>query len=249
MIFKNNLKPLCIILSYSLFFSFFQSQAQSEEIQLAKTYDSIAGTQGLNISNGLLHSNPYPVQNGKYRYFNADKFQKGTVIYNDQHYYDVDIKYDLYNDIIVFKPTGQTESVGIELNPQNVNAFFINGKRFVNLNKVVSPLFTFIKGYYEENISGKNFTFYIKRHKDRREIANGTRIYNEFENNDEYYIYRDNIFHKIASKSDVIALFPDLKKKINDIYSMNKSIQKEDKTQFFEELMLKINNLLENKTH
>lgn len=249
MIFKNPLKPLCIILPYSLFLSFLQLQAQSGEIQLAKAYDSIAGIQGLSISNGLIHSNPYPVQNGKYRYFRSDKFEKGTVIYNDQYYYDIDVKYDLYNDILIFKPVGETNNMGIELIPQNVNAFLINGKRFVNLNKVVSPLFTFIKGYYEENISGKNFTFYIKRHKDRRETVTGTRIYNEFENNDEYYVYRDNNFYKVASKSDVIALFPDLKKKINDIYSMNKSIEKEDKTQFFEELMQKINNLLENKTH
>ncbi|WP_300486416.1 hypothetical protein [Flavobacterium sp.] len=245
MILKNPPKQLCIIIIYTLFFGFYKTQAQSEERYITKMHDSLVGKQGLAINNGYYHTNPYPLLNGKHRYYLSDTPLKATVLYENQYYYDIEIKYDLYQDNLVYKPSLESGNIGIELIPQNVDAFTINNKKFVNLGKKVSPMITFIKGYYEENLKGNNFNFYIKHHKDRREIVNGTRTYNEFEDNNEYYIYRNDTYHKIASKSDLIALFPDLKKKINDLYSQNKSQEKENKYLFYDDLIHKINSLLE----
>ncbi|UUC45744.1 hypothetical protein [Flavobacterium cerinum] len=209
-------------------------------------HDSIVGKQSLAINNGYFHSNPYPIINGKYRYYtSSDKYLKGTVVYENQTYYDFDVKYDLFQDILVYQPSAESGNIGIELAQQNVDNFIINNKKFVNLSKTVSPMITFIKGYYEENLVGKNFIFYVKHHKDKREITNGTRTYYEFNDNNEYYIFQNGNYHKIASKSDVVALFPDHKKKINDLYSMNKSTEKENKYLFYEDLIHKINSLLE----
>lgn len=245
MILKNPTKQLCIITLYTLFFGFYKTHAQSEERYITKMHDSIIGKQGLAINNGYYHSNPYPLLNGKHRYYASDSSLKGTVFYENQYYYDIDIKYDLYQDVLVYKPTSESGNIGIELIPQNVDHFTINKRKFVNLGKTVSPMITFIKGYYEENLNSKNFVFYIKHHKDRKEITNGTRTYNEFNDNNEYYIFRNDNYYKIASKGDIVALFPEHKKNINDLFNSNRSLEKENKYLFYETLIHKLNSLLE----
>jgi len=250
MILKNPPKQLCILIFYTLFFSFSETSAQSDERYIIKMHDSIVGKQALTINNGYFHTNPYAVSNGRYRYYTTtDNYIKGTVVYENQNYYDIDLKYDLYQDILIYRPTAESGNIGIELIAQNVDYFMLNNKKFVNVGKTVSPMITFIKGYYEESLNGKNFIFYIKHHKDRKDVMNETRSYTEFEDNNEYFIFRNDTYHKIASKSDIIALFPDLKKKINDLYSMNKSLEKENKYLFYETVIHKINYLLENTTH
>lgn len=240
-VFYNKLSLLLIV----SFLTANTALAQSSEETIAKYFDQTIGYENLEINNGNVHVNEYRILNNKNRYYPSEKFETGNITYNNQDYFDVAIKYDLYKDILVYKPQG-SDVISINLIQEKVSAFKINNKNFVYLNSLHFPLSPIKSGYYEKSTSGKNFTLYIRHHKDKREILKGASVFNEFDDNYEYFIQKDASFYKLSRKKDIIELFPDHKKKINDFYSSYRKLEKSDGPLFYEKLMTYIHNAVEN---
>lgn len=222
-------------------------QAQTSEEILTKHFDQSLGSENLDINNGTVHVNEFRVLNNKHRYYPSDNFETGNVTYNNQQYFDIPLKYDLYKDILVYKPEN-SGIISINLIHDRVTSFRINNRNFILINSLLFPLSPIKTGYYEENVSGKNFTFYIRHHRDKREVLKGASVFNEFDDNYEYFIKRDGAFNKISSKKDLIKLFPEQKRKINDFYSASGKLKKTDELLFYEKLITYLNNAIENNT-
>ena len=227
-------KKSTVILATVLLMPFF-SNAQAA-LQFEKTtteFDQFLERDNLPISNGILHISPYRITNGKNRYYPTDGFSQGNVEHNNQWYFKVPIKYDLFSDLIIYK-TLDSETISIELTQESVQSFSINNKKFLyltgglNLNSVIK------NGYYEENYKGKHFTFYIKHKRTKRDVLKNQSVMHEFDDYYSYYLFADSIFHRIQTKKDLIRLYPNVKSKINDFYIMNRSLEKNDKTAFYE---------------
>ncbi len=220
-------------------------QANSET-SLYNWFDNKIGKENLGINNGTLHINSYLPFYKSDSYYMSDEFTSGDVSYDGQFYYDVKLKYDIYKDILILKPNGEYNYMGLILIKEKTDSFSINGKNFINLNfkKVIRP--EFINGYYELILSSEKFIFYIKHHKDINKIIIDTTIFNEFEENNEFVLNYKDKFFQINSKKDLINLFPEDKNKINEYYFLNKEKEKLNRTQFMENLMIYINNFLPN---
>lgn len=227
------------------FFTVTIALAQSSEETIAKYFDRTIGNGNLEINNGNVHVNDFQILNNKNCYYPSEKFENGNITYNNQNYYDLAIKYDLYKDILVYKPQA-SDVISINLNPEKTSSFYINKKKFIYINSLLFPLSPIKSGYYEENISEKNFTFYIKHHRDRREIIKETSVLNEFNDNYEYYIKKDGSFYKISAKKDLIKLFPERKKTINEFYSSFRKLEDSNEPLFYEKLMTYLHNDIEN---
>ncbi|CAM3533374.1 hypothetical protein FSS13T_03360 [Flavobacterium saliperosum S13] len=223
------------------------AQAQTSEEVLTKHFDQSLGSENLDINNGTVHVNEFRVLNNKHRYYPSDNFETGNVTYNNQQYFDIPLKYDLYKDILVYKPQN-SGIISINLIHDRVTSFRINNRNFILINSLLFPLSPIKTGYYEENVSGKNFTFYIRHHRDKREVLKGASVFNEFDDNYEYFIKRNGAFNKISSKKDLIKLFPEQKRKINDFYSASGKLKKTDELLFYEKLITYLNNAIENNT-
>lgn len=224
-----------------------KAQAQYSEEVLTKYFDQRLGCENLEINNGTVHVNEFRVSNNKHRYYPNDIFEKGNITYNSQQYFDIAIKYDIYNDILVYKPQN-SNIISINLIKEKATSFTINNKKFVYIDHLLYPLSPIKTGYYEECVSGKSFIFYIRHHRNRREIIKGSSIYNEFDDNYEYYIKSESTFNRINSKKDILKIFPELKQKINDLYSAYDKLKKTNETAFYEKLMTYLNNTIENNT-
>jgi hypothetical protein len=229
---------------FLLFSSFFFTSlhtifAQEKEDYLI-TYDSIIGKENLSITNGLFHYNNYRVNNNKDIYFNTEKYTTGSLIYLGQVYYNLSLKYDAYNDEIVYRSSGNSEKTGISIIKSNVNSFKIHGLNFVNLDKVASDKNDFIKGFYEEKIKNNVLRFYIKHSKSKREVFIGKSVFVEFSNETDFVLYIDKKFNKIKSKKSIINLFPDKKKMISEYYKNNSELKKKNKNLFFSNLFQNI---------
>lgn len=211
-------------------------------------FDHQLGGENLAINNGTLHLNYDRAIDNEHRYYNSNTFTKGQVSYDGQTYSDVSLKYDIFNDVLILNPSGENENLGVNLTKESVSDFRINGRKFINFNlKKILPE-GFSEGYYEENVSGNKFTFYIKHHKEGIQLIRNESLLVSYDIRDEFVIYYKNNFSKISSKKDIIKLFPNYKDKIKDFYFMNKKVVKEDKAQFMENLMKHINQLLPNES-
>lgn len=230
------MKYLQLTLLFSgVFLLSFRLQAQQNEIYLT-TYDSIVGKENLKITNGLFHFNNYRINKNLDIYYSSDKYLNGSIIYLEQPYYNLSLKYDAYNDELIYRSAGKSEKTGIILIKNNVESFQINGFNFVNLDRFTSKENDFIKGYYEEKIKNETLSFYIKHYKSKREVFINKNVFTEFSDEMDFIIQIDNSFKKVSSKNSVISLFPDKKKIINDYFKNNSELKKRDTSTFFTNL-------------
>jgi hypothetical protein len=177
-------------------------------------FDNSVGKENLNINNGPSYRDNYVTIGDNNMYYIANKFMKGNVTYDGQTYYDLNIKYDTYRDQLIINPLGESKYSSIALIQDKISAFTVNGKNFIKLNKEVSPLSQLTTGYYELNVLREGFIFY------------------------------NNTYYTSNSKSEVLKIFPTLKKQINDFYAMNREIRKSDNDQFMINLLKHINSSL-----
>lgn len=233
------------MLSIVFFITVNTTLAQSSEETISKYFDQTIGNENLEINNGSVHVNEFRILNNKHRYYPSEKFEIGNITYNNQQYFDLAIKYDIYKDILIYKPQA-SDVISINLIPEKTSSFNINKKKFVYLNSLIFPLNPIKSGYYEESISGKNFTLYIKHHRNRKETIKEASIFNEFIDNYEYYVKKETSFHKLSTKKDLIKLFPEQKRTINDFYSSYRKLENSDRPLFYEKLMTYLRNAIEN---
>jgi hypothetical protein len=215
---------------------------------LSKAFDASIGRENLPISNGTVHYNPYRISNNRHYYYPSDRFEKGIVKYNGQEYFDAYILYDTYKDLLLYK-IRESDLVSINLIPEKATAFTLNKRNFVFISSSQFPLSQIKTGYYEENLSSIHFHFYIRHHRDKREVLKGTTAFAEFDDNYSFYIRKEDAFYEITSRKDVIRLFPEYKRKINDFHAANRNLERTDSPLFYEKLMAYLNNSIENATH
>lgn len=237
---------LIIILSISTLTSHPLLYGQSiQEAQLYDWFDTSTGKNNLSIINGTLHNNPHRIINKeKHMYFLSDDFSSGNILYDGQPYYNVNLKYDIYNDVLVLKPEGNSDLIAVNIIPEKTKSFFIKNRNFINLGydrSTTQP--DFIKGFYELNLVGKEFSFYIKYHKKMTERIHNNALYSDFEDKNTFFINYQNTFHEINSQNDITKLFPKYKTQIKEFYSANGKLRSENETRFMENIMKFINTL------
>lgn len=206
-------------------------------------YDEFIQGENLPMSNGKLFINTYKTTNTNAFY--QDLYSKGSILYKSESYNDISLKYDIYKDILIFRPYGESEKFGIELIVENVNSFTLKDKKFVNLSKQTNYKHSFIKGYYEENLKTDQLSFYIKHKKVNSAFINNKQVFSNFETQNEYLLLSNSNFHQIRDVKDVKKLFPTLDNEINQFEIENQLILRANKDDFFEKLVKKISTLIQ----
>lgn len=235
------------ILQFSLLFGLLLNNTPSlsqdtNDKTIYNWFDKSIEKENLSINNGIVHSNPYKTAKDNNMYFSADKFDMGTLVYETQTYYDIYLKYDLYNDILVLSPSGLSNNIGINLGSDKVSSFTLKGIHFVRRIKQSNNPSEFITGFYEENKISPTFLFYIKHHKDIQKIVNENGLSYKFKENNAFFIDYKNTLYYVKNKNDIIAVFANQKKIINEYYTMNNELRKTDLNQFMRNLMVFVSN-------
>ncbi|RYZ85215.1 MAG: hypothetical protein EOP06_16655 [Proteobacteria bacterium] len=220
-----------------------RSIAQTDDAQAAYNfYDGTVGSQNSALNNGKVYVNPFRLKNDSHNFYKINDYMAGSIVYGDQPYFDVALKYDIHQDLLVLKPKNTANSIGITLINENVNSFSIDGKDFENLGQIPNRP-DFLTGFYERRYVGQNIKLYVKWHKSRSErIANNV-VFDDFSLKPAFVIEQGNTFKTINSKSDLIALFPAQKDRIRDLYSKDSRLEKTDRIQFMENMIRAIDNL------
>lgn len=209
--------------------------AQSGETKLLSAYDANTDTN-LALYNGKLNyfalSTPDPRINNQFLQDHND-YSKGDIHYDGQSYFDADLKYDIFNDILLVRPKNDA-GVNVELIQAKVSEFHLLGKNFVNVE--ISDGKTKFSGYLERSVSNDRFTFYIKHKKSVRQVIYQNRKVSDFQTKNEFYVLTGKSFMQISTKSHVTEQFPDQREAIDMFYKTNKVLLKTNETTFMEKL-------------
>ena len=132
--------PLHRLIAVLIFCSFFnKSFCQNRDKKTLKRYDQIVGEKNIGLNNGILDLNRYEkniVDNQNKFYKKNNSYQMGNVFYDGQAYYNKQLRYDLFNDVLLYNPPDAASFIGIDLIKKRVNHFELNGNLFVNLSRM-----------------------------------------------------------------------------------------------------------------
>ncbi|WP_290964729.1 hypothetical protein [Flavobacterium sp.] len=220
----------------------------AEKFSLYDYFDQAVGKDNLNINNGIVHSESFRPLEGKNRYY-IDEFNLGNISFEGQIYSDVNLKYDILEDQVIYKQNGSSENVPINLITNKVDYFFIKNKKFINLKEESVKFPSIIKGIYEETYIGENVSLYIKHTKEKAKSFQADVIYYDFIYKIGYVLKYNNYFYKVETERDFKKIFPNFKKEINSIYNTDKKLERSNKPQFIENLTKQINGLLKKSSN
>lgn len=215
----------------------------SEELETSyKVFDKAIALENTGLSNGVEYLEQHIIRNDQHKYFLSSDFMSGNLQYDGQPYFDISLKYNIYDDILLVLLQNSGGVSNFELHKENVDSFNIKNHDFI---RVPSKESSEVQGFHEvllnlpEVMLLKKHVKKISKHLDR----NFT--YYEFENDDPQHViyYRDSYF-PINSRRDVQKIFPDHEKQIRIFYRSNRQLRKENPDRFLSQLLQSLNSHL-----
>jgi hypothetical protein len=161
----------------------------------------------LSLYNGIFYRgyNRYPNDEGQ-PYFGTDELAEGSVFYDGTLYENVEMLYDLLEDKLIIDH--KYGAVRLELITKKIRYFTLNKHRFVYLTAETksSPP----SGLYELLYNG-NYKVYARWKKKKISVANAHDLQTRYEEHYQFYIYKDEVFIPVKSKSSVLNVLIDKK--------------------------------------
>jgi len=135
-------------------------------------------------------------------YFESWDWVAGDVFYNGILFEGIPMIYDMVNDKIVIDH--KYGRVKMELISEKVSYFVIGKHKFVRLvaESSLQP------GFYELVFDG-TVKFYAKWQRKRLEVVKPRELQVQYEDQNRYYIFKDNRFYNVKSKSSVLDVLKD----------------------------------------
>jgi len=191
-------------------------------------YKAIGGESWL--YNGKQYDYYNPTIRGNPYLLDIKDWSLGTITYDGFYYKNVKMMYDQYADEAIILLTNNI--MPICLVSEKVTSFDVLGHHFIylankNLNDKTSLLKT---GFYDE-LYGGNTQVIARRAKVTQTQNDFQTLVTYFLPVTSYYIYKNGIYYTISSQGDILDVFKDHKKEIQQYAKANKIKYKKDREQ------------------
>jgi len=237
------------LLFFYLFYSInSHSQNSLETKPVYKWFDSKIGIGNSQLYNGYSYVQKFRTLKGNNEFYLNLDFLNSEIIYNDEVFYDVDLKYDVFHDeVIVRLPNGYSFNY-IRLVKEKVKNFTVNNIQFLFFSKNDLKKIPEIKsGFYEVLFQKDDLSLFIKHTKNRFEKLDRDYLYNEFKEHESYFILNNEQWYVLKSKNDVTNIFVDHRNEVKSFYRKNRRLKKDNYHEFLKRLISYMNNLKMNK--
>jgi hypothetical protein len=234
-----------ILSTFLISFSTFSQSYTKEKIY--SWYDKQTGIENSILFRGIEYVETDRMINEKHKFFETRQFQNGSVNYDGQTFFNVPLKYNVYDRLILVNLQKDQGNSIFQLFSDKVNQFQINDHKFRYL-KAYNNLD--IIGFYEVINEEGQFKIFKKHLKNRMEIRDRSLAYSEFSIADADYIFQfKNEFFELDSRRDLFSKFPDLKREIRSYYSKYRKQSRDNPDTFMKNLANEMNALISTSTN
>ena len=194
------------------------SYAQHDKVEnLYRWFDATIGEENSGLYYAVAYIDEYLTINDQHRYFKSPYFEVGTLYYEGQPYFEVLMKYDLFEDQLITDTKNISGLPSLQMRKQSVDSFSIHGQRFINLARKYEHLVK-ANEFYTVIYETAYFTLLKKfRKKDIRKLDR-KRVYYNFKEDNKYALFIEGTVVNIRNRNDIKKQFPALKKTINHHY-------------------------------
>ncbi len=197
--------------------SFFAIAQSNSDEKYYKWFDSTIGIENTGLYNGVEYIDAEQAKGEFIKFLYRGDFRNGTIDYDGQTYYDIPLKYDVFNDKLVIKIVGDNSTSILQLFTEKLSSFKTSGQSFTKIeNTITENDNDKLSGFYEILFDSSEIKVYKKHRKGQlRQIKNKTLLF-EYKSKDPYYfLEHENNMYSVKNKRDFIQLFPEFKKEIN----------------------------------
>jgi hypothetical protein len=201
------------ILSF-LFLPATHGQIKDEQSDYYNWFDEITGIENSNLFEGTLNVEKYITLGKSYKFLDSPDYLIGNITYDGEPYFNIDMKYDLYEDEVLLGLRSNSGIKMLQLIKDKIDEFVIDGRKFINL-KNERDKSLHVPGFHEVLMETSFFTL-LKRHKKIKYTRyKKSRVFHKFVGANEYYLEYENHFYNIKGKKGIARIFPDYKTEMN----------------------------------
>ncbi|MFK7812960.1 MAG: hypothetical protein AB8B59_10730 [Maribacter sp.] len=198
-------------------FHFFGTMSGQEEYlkNTLKSVDQIIGQENTGLYNGTKYIELYRTINEHHKFFKSSEFLFGDLIYGDQYYGNVNLKYDLDADDVLLDIGYLGKFPILKLYKSRISEFSLDGKKFINVG-ASNPDVT--KGFHEVVWDSDDLKLLKKHKKEKLKKLSIKLVYYEFFDENSYFFEYKNVLHPLNKRGDLLKVFPEFKKEIKQLY-------------------------------
>lgn len=209
-------------------------------------FDAKVGIENTDLFNGIEYIEFEKGSNGFTKFLYPDNFSNGFVSYDGQSYYDVALKYNVYDDKVIVNIGENSGKKVFEIFAAKVDSFSIDDRKFIQRKASVGRDDINIDGFAELLVDNKNLRLFKKLHKSKStKIRNGTVLFEYKFITPDYYLLFENKLYNVRRKQDFIGIFPQFKEELKDL-KINKERINNNPNSLVITFTNKINSLLSN---
>jgi hypothetical protein len=190
-------------------------------------YDQMTENSNVGVFSGDEYVENYRVLNDRHKFFDSPNFNVGSIVYEGQPYFNLQLKYDLFEDQLLLKHQTPSISPTLIVDSYKVSSFEINGHQFKNIQQLINgsskPL-----GFLEIILTNDSLVLYKKLKKRIRTKTNDKTRYYEFKEDNAYYIFYNDSFFRLKNSANISTIFPNYISQLKTIESQYRSIKKDD---------------------
>lgn len=232
-----------LVISIFCFPYFLLAQEEQKEKDVYEWFDAVTGLENTSLFTGIEYKEEHVMINEKHKFFLTSLFKPGTIYYEGQAFYNINMKYNIYDDLLVVRlpKTGGGEET-FKLNSGKVQGFQMEGHKFLNI--ITGEEKSLQSGFQEVLFETRELKLF-KDHERRIFLRrDGSYPYHEF--NDpgaEYTVMQKEQFFRIKNRRDLINIFPEYEQVIKNYYKVEGKLQKSNPDDF----MIGLFEAIENK--
>lgn len=220
-----------------IFLAFFLSKiaaqlSASDSIFYQKAIDNAVASyhHSLNDQSGLYNGSEYPGYPFRFKeghpFFYTDKPMNGSVVYDHIFYKDINLQFDEVAGEIILYETDRR----IQLIKERISRVSILNNNFIRIVRDSLNRAVINTGFYQLLYEGN--TSLLKKEikiiaEDLRSLTDG--ILRNIETTLYYYIKKNNVYHPVKRKKDLLVIFKERKKEIQQFIKTNKLSFKKDR--------------------
>ncbi|GAB3994356.1 hypothetical protein GCM10028807_31930 [Spirosoma daeguense] len=194
--------------------------ADSSSIKIARNAVVRSYNQAMYRQSHIYEGDEYIIHDHRIKvhpYYVAENLQTGTVLYNGINYENVLMLYDIVRDELAVQPPDG--AYRLRLRNEKIARFSFDKHTFT---RIVADSATGIRtGFYELLHDGKVKALAKRQKEVLEDISTG--VYKgEYLPKDRFYVFKDNTYHEVKTKSSLLRLFPDQSKELRKFIRTNK---------------------------
>jgi len=220
---------------------------ENEEKQTYVWFDSMIDKTNSGVFNGLEYIERYRMLNEKHKFFISPNFTNGSVVYSNEPYYDLDLKYDVFEDQLILRHSDNPNFPTILLDKDKVSSFNIEGHEFQNLRFELKKE-NFESGFFEVLSNSGPIVLFKKNYKRILKKTNDHIRYYEFKSKNSYFFKHKELYYDLKSFSSFTNIFPEYKAQLKEIESELKELKKENTDAYYKSIIDELSSLISKKT-